>query len=46
MAHGLERVPAPGGRTTNIGYGTTNAGAGVGIGLKGGFNNLNKKAIN
>ena len=33
--------------TTNIGYGTTNADAGVGIGmLKGGFKNLTKKAIN
>ena len=33
--------------TTNVGYRTTNADAGVGIGLKrGGFRNLIKKAIN
>ena len=32
--------------TTNVGHGTTNADAGVGIGLKGGFNNLIKQAMN
>ena len=32
--------------TTNTGYGTTNADAGVGIGLKGGFKKITEKAIN
>ena len=34
------------GGNTNTVYGTTDADTGVGIGLKGGFNNLIKKAIN
>ena len=32
--------------TTELGYGTTNADAGVGIGLKRGFRNLIEKAMN
>ena len=33
--------------TTNVGYGTTNTDAGVGIGMKtGGFENLIEKAMN
>ena len=37
--------PHQGYGTTNIGYGTTTADAGVGIGLKGGFKILIKKPI-
>ena len=33
-------------RADNADYGTTNADAGLGIGLKGGFENLIEKAIN
>ena len=43
----LINVSAAPAAPTNIGYGTTNANAGVGIGmLKGGFKNLIEKAIN
>ena len=44
--HGVHHEAFPVYGTTNVGCGTTNADAGVGIGSKRGFNNLIKKTIN
>ena len=44
--HGLSRQGPSRAGTTDIGYETTNTDAGVGIGMKGGIQQIDKKEIN